>query len=328
MWVMDTVTYVVRPVGSTPWPTRLKARPATTASTRASAEATAAVPLLPARVTTAVLSSEARRRRDLRTGQAQGSRLLPCQSSSPFTSYAPEPFWCGHRHAGLAHLGSAPEPPHLGGERLDDRLHLRLGRAREGSDLLELGGGRRDVRSRVATGLVHARTLARTAHDTGCRPPDQGLGVPAGLLRGRHGLLEDLALLGACLTQPVARVPADVLDHLLGHQLGLAEQLHDLPVDAVTRSLEVGQLRAHALELALEALVVCAHRPALFVGGLDLVGQEVEVLVDLVGVQSPHPAREVLVADGRGRLVLHVVRHWLSPDLLRTACGLCSLAAA
>ncbi|GAA2145374.1 hypothetical protein GCM10009844_19990 [Nocardioides koreensis] len=85
MWVMDTVTYVVRPVGSTP-PTRLQATPATTATARASTEARVAVRRLRARVVVAALSSDARRRLGFRTGQAQGSRAFLRGSPCPFTS--------------------------------------------------------------------------------------------------------------------------------------------------------------------------------------------------------------------------------------------------
>lgn len=79
--------------------------------------------------------------------------------------------------------------------------------------------------------------------------------VRTDLLPGRvHGLRDNPALVGARLADALAGVPADVLDHLLDHQLSLAEHLDDLFVHAVAGLLVLVQLRLHALQLRPPAL--------------------------------------------------------------------------
>lgn len=141
----------------------------------------------------------------------------------------------------------APELVDLRGERVHDRLHVRLRRLR-----------------------VRANVLPRRV----------------------HGVRDDLAFVGARLADPFASVPADVLDHLLDHQLRLAEHLDDLFVHAAARLLvmvELGlyalQFRPAALQVRLEPLVLGPELVEFPLGGLDLVSQQIEVPVDLARVE-------------------------------------------
>ena len=125
--------------------------------------------------------------------------------------------------------------------------------------------------SRETDGLLRRSTsLDERAHDR----LHLGLGragVRADLLTGRaHRLLDDLALVLARVADPLARVAAAVLHHLLGHELGLAEHLDDLVVHAIAHLLvlvevrpHAGELRPHARELGLELLLLGrGSRPA------------------------------------------------------------------
>ena len=56
------------------------------------------------------------------------------------------------------------------------------------------------------------------------------------------------------LADPFPSVPADVLDHLLDHELRLAEHLHDLFVHAVAGLLVVLHFGPHTLQLRPGAL--------------------------------------------------------------------------
>ena len=200
-------------------------------------------------------------------------------------------------------LGNLAEPVDLFREGVEHRTKLDLGHAGKSPDVLDL----RNWRGVASRRCCHLRCT----------------GLPDRLLGGLMRALEDVPLLVARGRHQVTSMAHCLLDELVGHLLGLAEEGDGLWAD-LTRSA-VG-LRMQPADLRPETVDLCTLVCALPVRRLHLICQEAEVLAYLVLVKAAPPVAERLIPDGGGRsvverdrLLLLVLRHSFSPVLMASA---------